>query len=120
MPSYLTFALILPLCGFLALTLVTAANAFVQMAVDPSMRGRVMALYMTVFMGGTPFGAPLLGWLADHAGARWTLIGGGALTVIGIVVAVAMSARRQGLVITRYIRSAWSPADNEMGPVVTD
>jgi MFS family permease len=120
MPSYLTFALILPVCGFAALTLITSANAFVQMAVDPSMRGRVMALYMTVFMGGTPFGAPLLGWVADHAGARWTLIGGGAMTVIGIMVAVVMSARRQGLVITRYIRSAWTPTDHEIGPVVTD
>jgi len=120
MPSYLTFALILPVCGFAALTLVTAANAFVQMAVDPSMRGRVMALYMAVFMGGTPFGAPLLGWIADHAGARWTLIGGGALTAFGTVVAVLLSARRQGLVITRYFRSAPHPADVDIGPVVAD
>lgn len=120
MPSYLTFALILPVCGFAALTLVTAANAFVQMAVDPSMRGRVMALYMAVFMGGTPFGAPLLGWIADHAGARWTLIGGGALTAFGTVVAVLLSARRQGLVITRYFRSAPYPADVDIGPVVAD
>jgi len=120
MPSYLTFALILPVCGFAALTLVTAANAFVQMAVDASMRGRVMALYMAVFMGGTPFGAPLFGWIADHAGARWTLIGGGALTAAGTVVAVLLSTRRQGLVITRYFRSAPHPADADIGPVVAD
>ena len=120
MPSYLTFALILPVCGFAALTLVTAATAFVQMAVDASMRGRVMALYMAVFMGGTPFGAPLFGWIADHAGARWTLIGGGALTAAGTVVAVLLSARRQGLVITRYFRSAPHPADADIGPVVAD
>ena len=120
MPSYLTFALILPVCGFAALTLVTAATAFVQMAVDASMRGRVMALYMAVFMGGTPFGAPLLGWIADHAGARWTLIGGGGLTAAGTVVAVLLSTRRQGLVITRYFRSAPHPADADIGPVVAD
>lgn len=120
MPSYLTFALILPLCGFAALTLVTAANAFVQMAVDTSMRGRVMALYMAVFMGGTPVGAPVLGWVADHAGARWTLVGGGALTALGTVVAVLVSARHQGLVITRYFRSRAHPANAEIGPVVTD
>ncbi len=119
MPSYLTFALILPLCGFTALTLITAANAFVQMAVDSSMRGRVMALYMAVFLGGTPFGAPLLGWIADHWGARWTLIGGGALTAIGTVVAVLVSSRRQGFVITRYFRSPARRSD-ELGPVVTD
>jgi MFS family permease len=120
MPSYLTFALILPVCGFAALTLVTAATAFVQMAVDASMRGRVMALYMAVFMGGTPFGAPLFGWIADHAGARWTLIGGGASTAAGTVVAVLLSTRRQGLVITRYFRSAPHPADADIGPVVAD
>ena len=118
MPSYLTFALILPLCGLAALTLITAANAFVQMAVEASMRGRVMALYMAVFMGGTPFGAPLLGWIADHAGARWTMIGGGILTVVGTVLAVLLGARRQGLVITRYVRSAIQR--DPIGPVVTD
>lgn len=120
MPSYLTFALILPVCGFAALTLVTAANAFVQMAVDASMRGRVMALYMAVFMGGTPFGAPLLGWIADHAGARWTLIGGGALTSFGTILTVLISTRRQGFVITRYFRSAPHPGVADIGPVVTD
>ena len=57
MPSYLTFALMLPLCGLAALTVITAANAFVQMTTTPAMRGRVMALYMAIFMGGTPIGA---------------------------------------------------------------
>jgi MFS family permease len=120
MPSYLTFALILPLCGFAALTLMTGANAFVQMASDATMRGRVMALYMAVFMGGTPIGAPLLGWLAEHAGARWTLIGGGALTALGTVAAVAVFARQQGLVITRYVGLHRRPMPEPVGPVVTD
>ena len=96
MPTYLTFALILPLCGFAGLTVVTAANALVQMTTAPEMRGRVMALYMAIFMGGTPFGSPLLGWIAEHAGARWTLVGGGALTVLGTLLATALLAPRQG------------------------
>jgi MFS family permease len=100
MPTYLTFALFLPLCGFTALTMITAANAFVQMSVAPQMRGRVMALYMAIFMGGTPAGAPMLGWVAEHFGARWTLIGGGMLTVTGTLVATAVLARRQGVTIT--------------------
>ena len=54
MPTYLTFAIALPLCGLAALTVVTAANAYVQIASAPEMRGRVMALYMAIFMGGTP------------------------------------------------------------------
>ncbi len=66
MPSYLTFALVLPLTGFIALTLITSANAFVQISTAPQLRGRVMALYLAIFMGGTPIGAPLLG---RHRGA---------------------------------------------------
>src|SRR5829696_7763529 len=87
MPTYLTFALMLPLCGLAALTVITAANALVQMTVSAEMRGRVMALYMAIFMGGTPVGAPLLGAIADAFGARWTLIGGGALTALGALTA---------------------------------
>ena len=104
MPSYLTFAAFLPLCGFSALTMLTAANSFVQLAADPHMRGRVMALYMAVFMGGTPVGAPTLGWVAEHFGARWTLIGGGALTVIGTITAAITFGRRQRVVITPHLR----------------
>ncbi len=95
MPTYLTFAIVLPVCGFTALTMITAANAFVQMSTAPQMRGRVMALYMAIFMGGTPAGAPALGWVAEQFGARWTLIGGGLLTVAGTVVAAASFARVQ-------------------------
>jgi MFS family permease len=97
MPSYLTFALVLPLCGVTALTTVTAANAFVQMSVDPEMRGRVMSIYMMIFMGGTPFGAPALGWVAERYGARWTLIGGGALTALGALTAAVLLGPRQGV-----------------------
>jgi len=104
MPSYLTFALILPLCGLSALTMITAANAYVQMSVDPYIRGRVMALYMAIFMGGTPLGAPVLGWVADQFGGRWTLIGGGALTLLGTLLAVLIFARRKGLVMRASVR----------------
>jgi MFS family permease len=103
MPSYLTFALMLPLCGLAALTVITAANALVQMTVSADMRGRVMALYMAIFMGGTPIGAPLLGWIAEHFGARWTLVGGGALTALGTVAATAWLARRQGVHFTPHL-----------------
>ncbi|MFV0307568.1 MAG: MFS transporter, partial [Desertimonas sp.] len=104
MPDYLTFAVMLPLCGFTALTMITAANAYIQMAAAPEVRGRVMALYLAVFMGGTPVGAPLLGIIAEHFGARWPLIGGGLLTLAGAVAATVVFARRQGLVVTPHIR----------------
>lgn len=72
-PNYVTFAVLLVPLGLSALTAMTTANAMVQLRTDPSMRGRVMALYMAVFMGGTPIGAPLIGWIGDVFGARWTI-----------------------------------------------
>jgi len=105
MPTYWTFALMLPLCGVTALVMIATANAFVQMSTTAEMRGRVMALYMMIFMGGTPIGAPLLGWIAEHWGARWTLIGGGALTVIGTITATLLLAARQGVDVTARLRA---------------
>ena len=99
MPTYLTFALWLPLVGITALTLITAANSTMQLSVAPEVRGRVMALYMTIFMGGTPLGAPIVGWIGQNFGARWTLIGGGLLTIIGAVLATFIFTRRRGLVV---------------------
>ena len=90
MPSYLTFALLTPVLGLCLLTMLNAANTTVQLSVSPVMRGRVMALYMMVVMGGTPLGAPLVGWVGATFGARWTLIGGGAMTIFGVLLAVAV------------------------------
>jgi MFS family permease len=59
--------------GLFALTMLTSANGYVQTTTDAVMRGRVMALYMAIFMGGTPIGAPLVGWVANVAGPRWSL-----------------------------------------------
>ena len=97
MPTYLTFALMTPLLGLSALTMITAANATVQLSVTPVMRGRVMALYMMIFMGGTPVGAPVVGWVGEELGARWTLIGGGGMTVLGVLLATAVFSRSQGM-----------------------
>ena len=105
MPTYVTFMVVLPLCGLAALTMITAANSYVQLAVDPHMRGRVMALYMAIFMGGTPLGAPILGWVAEEFGGRWTLIGGGALTIVGTLLATLYFTWRSGLVM----RASFAP-----------
>jgi MFS family permease len=100
-PTYLTFVLIVPLLGFTALTMITAANTTMQLATAPHLRGRVMALYLMVFMGGTPIGSPFIGWLGEQFGARWTLIGGGGITVLGVLLSVAVFARGRGLVSDR-------------------
>jgi MFS family permease len=88
-PTYLLFAVALVPTGLFALTALTTANAMVQLSVDAQMRGRVMALYMAIFMGGTPLGAPFIGWLGDVAGPRWT-IGIGTVAVALSLVAVAI------------------------------
>ena len=97
MPSYLTFALWTPVIGITALTMITAANTTIQLSVTPELRGRVMALYMMIFMGGTPLGSPIVGWIGEVMGARWTLFLGGGITVLGTLLAVAVFSRTQGL-----------------------
>jgi MFS family permease len=74
MPNYELFAVSLIPVGLSALTLMTASNATVQLATSPQLRGRVMALYMAVFMGGTPLGSPIVGWVGEQFGARWTIL----------------------------------------------
>ncbi len=104
MPSYLTFmATLIPL-GLCQMTMLNAANNTMQLAVDPRMRGRVMALYMAVFMGGTPLGAPMVGALAEAFGARWSLIGGGLISLTAAAVAGAVLAHRNGLVLREELR----------------
>jgi MFS family permease len=99
MPTYLSYALVLPLVGLCSLTMLTSANATMQLGIEPTMRGRVMALYMTVLMGGTPIGSPFIGWIGQTFGARWSLIVGGALTVLGVLGSVLFFSRRRGISI---------------------
>jgi MFS family permease len=93
MPTYLAFALVCPLIGVCTLTMLNSANATMQLESLPALRGRVMALYMTIVMGGTPLGSPIIGWIGQQFGARWTLLTGGLLTIVGVVLAVALFAR---------------------------
>ncbi|MET7681519.1 MFS transporter [Streptomyces sp. NPDC005423] len=91
-PSYWLFALLLVPIGVFGLTINVTANTAVQMGTDPAMRGRVMALFMMVFMGGTPVGAPVVGWITDTYGPRVGFALGGAIAAaaavtIGLVLA---------------------------------
>ncbi|WP_235535906.1 MFS transporter [Nocardioides sp. Root190] len=91
-PSYPVFVLLCPLLGFSVITVMNSCNAMLQIESDPAMRGRVMAIYMTIVMGGTPLGAPLIGWIGEQWGARWTLVVGGALVLVGVALAVLVRA----------------------------
>ncbi|MCB0882256.1 MAG: MFS transporter [Thermoleophilia bacterium] len=92
-PSYAAFAALLVPTGLCAMSVMPACNALVQLSVEPEVRGRVMAVYMAVFLGGTPLGSPLMGWIGDAWGARWTLLVGAAATGLTAVVAVAYVMR---------------------------
>jgi MFS family permease len=97
MPGFDSTAALLVPTGLVMLTFTTAANANVQLGVEPTMRGRVMALYLVCFMGGTPFGAPIIGWAAGAFGPRWGLIGGGLICLFAALGLSALIARRRGL-----------------------
>jgi MFS family permease len=84
LPGYVAFALWCPLIGLSTITMLNSANATMQVESDPAVRGRVMALYFTVLAGGTPIGSPVIGWIGAHFGARWTLVVGGVLTIVGV------------------------------------
>jgi MFS family permease len=84
MPTFLLFAASCVIIGFAAITLMTTANGYVQTRTAPAMRGRVMSLYLAVFLGGTPIGAPIVGWVANTYGPRWAL---GVAAASGIVAA---------------------------------
>jgi MFS family permease len=95
MPTYLLFAVWLPVIGITSLTMLNSLQTVVQLSVEPAVRGRVVALYMMTLMGGTPFGAPIIGWIGEAFGARWTLLGGGLGTGIAVVVATGWLVRKQ-------------------------
>ena len=93
MPTYPSFAIACIPVGLASLTMMTAANATIQMSTDPAVRGRVMSLYMMVFMGATPIGSPVVGWIGQQFGARWS-IGIGSITALLVSTGAAIWAAR--------------------------
>ena len=102
MPGPVSFAVVLFFVGLAALTFMTASNSMMQLTTARAMRGRVLALRIAVVMGGTPLGAPLVGWVVDRFGARWAL-GVAALSgVAAAAVAVHYLVRHRDLRLARH------------------
>ncbi|WP_442778656.1 MFS transporter [Actinomadura sp. WAC 06369] len=93
MPTYWSFLLMLVPTGIALMTFTTSANATMQLSVAPEMRGRVMGLYMLVFLGTNPIGAPFIGWVAETFGPRTSIVLGG-IVCAAAPLAVAALARR--------------------------
>ncbi|MGA0567978.1 MFS transporter [Rathayibacter sp. KR2-224] len=96
-PGYWIFGAMLAVVGVASQTFNTTANGVVQLSTDPLVRGRVMAIYMAIFMGGTPIGAPIVGWVADAFGPRWALVVGGASGVAAAAVGIYYMVRYRGM-----------------------
>lgn len=94
MPSFLGYMLMMVPVGLASLTFLNSANTMIQLSVDPAYRGRVLALYLMVVQGGTPLGAPLVGWLGTEFGARWSVGGGAVISLVAGLVAVVLVVRR--------------------------
>jgi len=105
MPSFALYAVALVPVGLAALTLMNACNTTVQLNTDAAMRGRVLAVYMVVLQGGTPIGAPLVGWIATEFGARWSLGIGAVVAIASALVALVMMNRRNHVRIRDQFRS---------------
>nr|WP_254359402.1 MFS transporter [Microbacterium hominis] len=98
MPSYWLYAVTLMLTGFSVVTMLTTANGYVQTTTDPALRGRVLALYMAILLGGTPVGAPIVGWVAAEFGPRAAILLGAAAAVVAFGIGATwliMSGRLQ-------------------------
>ena len=104
MPAFWSFLILLVPTGLALLTFTTTANSTIQLSTTPAVRGRVMGLYMLVFLGGAPLGSPLTGWVAEQFGARMSLIAGGVISFLAAVVAAVLLARVQGVPARGYLR----------------
>jgi MFS family permease len=104
MPYFWSFLLMLVPTGLALLTLTTAANSATQLATTADMRGRVMGLYMLVFLGGAPIGSPLVGWVAEAFGPRMSLIAGGVISAVATAVIGIMLVRSKSVRVREYLR----------------
>jgi MFS family permease len=93
-PGYWFFAAALVVIGVAALTLTNTSNSLMQLSTERAMRGRVMALRVAIALGGTPIGAPIVGWVANNLGPRWALgVGAASGFAAAAVAAYALATR---------------------------
>ncbi|KAA1012886.1 MFS transporter [Paraburkholderia panacisoli] len=130
MPNYVLFGMMLVVIGVCTQTFTTSTNSLVQLSTEPAMRGRVIAILLAIALGGTPLGAPVVGWVADRFGPRWALgvgaASGFAAALVGLLYLVKYRQLRV-YVEERRLRysiddpqpasAASSAASNYVGPV---
>jgi MFS family permease len=85
-PSLELFIAMLVVVGAGQIAFLSITNSSLQLMANPTMRGRVMAVYTITLLGTTPIGGPLIGWISDQFGPRWGFAVGGVATIIGVLV----------------------------------
>jgi MFS family permease len=105
-PTFWLVATLLVPTGFFMVYFAQAANQRVQLGTSAAYRGRVMALYILVFLGTTPIGAPLIGWLAEHAGPGPAIWLGGVASLVAALAALAVKLRSSGERVRLRLRPA--------------
>jgi MFS family permease len=95
MPNVWLFGLVLAVIGVSAQTFTTSTNSLVQLSTKPEMRGRVMAILLAIALGGTPLGAPVVGWVADRLGPAWALAIGGVSGLAAAAVGLSFLMKRR-------------------------
>ena len=113
MPNYLAYAMWLPVCGVSALTTMIMANSIVQVNSDPAIRGRIMGLYLLIFMGGTPVGSPLIGVMAEIAGIRQTVAACGVIALLATLVIWFKYRNKVGVPEDISVAAVLKPADGD-------
>jgi MFS family permease len=109
LPNYISYVIWLPICGVTALTTLVSANSIVQTSTDPAIRGRVMGIYLLIFMGGTPFGSPLIGATTDLIGIRPTIAVCGGISLFASL-----------FIWFKYKNRVELPADTSVAAVLKD
>jgi MFS family permease len=99
----LAFLLLLP-TGFFMVFFAQSANQRVQLGVEPEYRGRVMALFVLVFFGTMPVGAPLIGWASEQFGPRWGISVGGLVSLLCAVGVTIVQVRQAGSQVRVHLR----------------
>lgn len=98
-PTYWLFGFALVVLGAAAVGFTTTTSSFAQLATEPAMRGRVMAIRLAVGLGGTPIGAPIVGWIANDFGPRWAGAVGAIAGLAAAIVAIHFLLKHRGLAV---------------------
>ena len=103
--------------GFFSINFTSIGNVALQMEARPDMQGRVMALYSVAFLGTTPIGGPLQGWIGEHAGARWSLVIGGSAALLAALLGFAAARRSDRLELEHEaLKEEETPRRHDLDP----